>query len=167
MTPERDTARSDAEVRRVAAAFARPSRSTGLLQLVTSVGLFLAGCTAMYLVFPIDYWLTLALALPTGILLVRIFIVQHDCGHGSFFASRRANLLVGRLCSLFTLTPFANWRRQHGLHHAEWNTLDRTGGNSDIYSACLTVREYHRTQWTFVAASLAGSSWLRLPRLLH
>jgi omega-6 fatty acid desaturase (delta-12 desaturase) len=135
-------------VRRSAAAFAHPIQAKGLLQLFTSFGPFLAGCAAMYLVFPISYFLTLALAVPTGVLLVRIFIVQHDCGHGSFFASRRANALVGRLCSLATLTPFANWSRQHGLHHADWNNLDRTGGGSDIYSACLTAREYlDRTPW--------------------
>ena len=88
--------------------------------------------------------LTLALAVPTGALLVRVFIVQHDCGHGSFFASRRANALVGRLCSLITLTPFANWGRQHSLHHADWNNLDRSGGGADIYSSCLTVRGLSR-----------------------
>lgn len=148
MTPERDCARSDAEVRAAAAAFARPSRARGLLQLVTSFGPFLAGCAAMYLLLPVSYALALVLAVPTGILVVRIFIVQHDCGHGSFFTSPRANAMVGRLCSLATLTPFANWRRQHGLHHADWNNLDRTGGGSDIYSTCLTVRQYlARTPW--------------------
>ena len=63
----------------------------------------------------------------------------------------------GRACSLFTLTPFANWGRQHSLHHADWNNLDRTGGGADIYSSCLTVRSY-----------LALSPWrrffYRLPR---
>jgi acyl-lipid omega-6 desaturase (Delta-12 desaturase) len=147
----------DAEVRQAAATFARPNgwRSAG--QLVTSFGPFFAGCAAMYLVFPVSYLLTLALAVPTGALLVRVFIVQHDCGHGSFFGSRRANTMVGWLCSLFTFTPYANWSRQHGLHHADWNNLDRTGGGSDIYSACLTVRDY-----------LALSPWrrffYRLPR---
>jgi omega-6 fatty acid desaturase (delta-12 desaturase) len=148
MTPERDIARADAEVRRAAAAFAQPSPVQGLQQLLTSFGPFLAGCVAMYLVFPISYPLTLALAVPTGAVLVRVFIVQHDCGHGSFLASPRANALIGRLCSLLTLTPFANWSRQHTLHHASWNNLDRTGGGADIYSACLTVREYlDRTPW--------------------
>lgn len=132
----------DAQVRQAAAAFARPLAWKSAAQLVTSFGPFLAGCAAMYLVLPISYLLTLALAVPTGALLVRVFIVQHDCGHGSFFASRRANTVVGRLCSLFTFTPYANWSRQHALHHADWNNLDRTGGGSDIYSACLTVREY-------------------------
>jgi len=148
MTPERDVARSDAEVRRVAAAFARPSHARALTQFLTSFGLFIAGCAAMYVVLPVSYLLTLALAVPTGLLVVRIFIVQHDCGHGSFLPSRRANTLIGRLCSLATLTPYGNWSRQHGLHHADWNNLDRRGGGSDIYSACLTVREYMaRTPW--------------------
>lgn len=96
----------------------------------------------MYAALPVSYLLTVALAVPTGLLMVRIFIVQHDCGHGSFVPSRRANRLIGRLCSLVTLTPFANWSRQHGLHHADWNNLDRRAGGSDMYSACLTVREY-------------------------
>ena len=148
---------SDTEVRQAVAAFARASGWKSALQLLTSFGPFLAGCVAMYVAFPFSYLLTLALAVPTGALLVRVFIVQHDCGHGSFFASRRANALVGRACSLVTLTPFANWGRQHNLHHADWNNLDRTGGGADIYSSCLTVRSY-----------LALSPWrrflYRLPR---
>jgi len=133
---------SDADLRRAAAVFARPQPWRSVLQLVTSFGPFLAGCMAMYLAAPISTLTTLALAVPTGALLVRVFIVQHDCGHGSFFKSRRTNAIVGRLCSLFTLTPYANWSRQHGLHHADWNNLDRTGGGSDIYSSCLTVSAY-------------------------
>jgi omega-6 fatty acid desaturase (delta-12 desaturase) len=141
MDSDRATPRSGAEVRQAAAAFAQPIRGRGLMQLLTSFGPFIAACAAMYLVFPISPWLTLALAVPTGALLVRVFIVQHDCGHGSFFASARANILVGRMCSMITLTPFANWARQHGLHHGNWSDLDRRRG-SDLYSACLTVREY-------------------------
>ncbi len=143
-------ATSSTELRRIAASFARPRLWLAILQLATSFGPFLAVCTAMYLVYPLSPLLTLALSLPAGVLMVRVFIVQHDCGHGSFFASRRANALTGRLCSLITLTPFANWGRQHAAHHANWNNLDRTAG-SDIYSACLTVREY-----------LALSRWRRL-----
>jgi omega-6 fatty acid desaturase (delta-12 desaturase) len=157
MTPDRDTDRPDADIRRVAAAFARPGTASGLLQLLTSFGPFLAGCAAMHLVLPVSPLLALALALPTGALVVRVFIVQHDCGHGSFLASRRANAAIGRLCSLVTLTPFANWSRQHGLHHARWNDLDRSGGGSDIYSSCLTVRAY--------LARTPRQRWLyRLPR---
>jgi omega-6 fatty acid desaturase (delta-12 desaturase) len=157
MTIDRGAPGPDAQVRQAAAAFARPNGWKSVLQLFTSFGPFLAGCVAMYLVYPVSGLLTLALAVPTGALLIRVFIVQHDCGHGSFFASRRANTVVGWACSLITLTPYANWSRQHGLHHADWNNLDRTGGGSDIYSACLTVSEY-----------LALSPWrrflYRLPR---
>ena len=151
-----DRAISDTEVRRAAAPFASPDARQSIFQLATSFGPFLAACVAMHLIAPHAPLLALALAIPTGALLVRVFIVQHDCGHGSFFASRRANTLVGRACSLITMTPYANWSRQHGLHHADWNNLERIGG-ADIYSACLTVDDY-----------LALSPWrrflYRLPR---
>ncbi len=142
MDSGRDLPSSNTALRRAAAAFARPLPWQSALQLLTSFGPFLAGCAAMYLIFPVSPFLTLALSLPTGALLVRIFIVQHDCGHGSFFGSRAANTTVGWLCSLVTLTPYANWGRQHAAHHANWNNLDRRSAGSDIYSACLTVREY-------------------------
>ncbi|MFI5000001.1 MAG: fatty acid desaturase family protein [Reyranellales bacterium] len=142
MNSEWQNPSSDDEVRRAAATFARPSPWRSYFQILTSFGPFLVGCMAMYFAYPLSPWLTLALSLPTGALLVRVFIVQHDCGHGAFFASRSANAFVGRLCSLITLTPYANWARQHGAHHANWNNLDRRTTGSDIYSACLTVREY-------------------------
>jgi omega-6 fatty acid desaturase (delta-12 desaturase) len=75
-------------------------------------------------------------------LVVRIFIIQHDCGHGSFFRSRFANDAVGMLCSVITLAPYAHWRRQHAGHHAHWNNLDRRFSGIDIYSSCMTVSEY-------------------------
>jgi len=84
-------------------------------------------------------WLTSPLALPAIFLLVRLFIIQHDCGHGSFFASRRANDLLGRTIGVLTLTPYAFWRRSHAIHHASSGKLDRRGAG-DI--TMLTVREY-------------------------
>jgi len=121
---------------------ASPARSVG--QVATSVLPFLALCAAMYATLAVSLWLTWALALPAAAFLVRIFIIQHDCGHGAFFRSRAANDWVGRLCSLATLTPYACWRRQHAAHHANWNNLDRRESGSDIYSSCLTVREYRQ-----------------------
>lgn len=111
-------------------------------QLFTTITLFVGLWVAMYFSLMISYWLTLLLAFPAAGMVVRIFILQHDCGHGSFFPSRRANTMVGRLCSLFTLTPYTNWRRQHAQHHANWNNLDRRESGLDIYSTCLTVTEY-------------------------
>jgi omega-6 fatty acid desaturase (delta-12 desaturase) len=148
---------TDSALRRAAAGFARPTTWRSLVQLLTSFGPFLAGCAAMYMAFPVSPLLAVALGLPTGILLVRIFIIQHDCGHGSFFASPIANTATGRLCSLITFTPYASWSRQHAAHHANWNNLDRQSAGSDIYSACLTVREY-------LALTPARRFFYRLPR---
>ena len=122
--------------------FEKPSVARSTLQIVTSIGLFLAACAAMYWSLHISYLLTLALTIPAAGLLVRVFIVQHDCGHGAFFRSRRANDAVGLLCSVMTVTPYANWRRWHNCHHGSWNNLDRRQIAFDIYSVCLTVDEY-------------------------
>jgi omega-6 fatty acid desaturase (delta-12 desaturase) len=87
----------------------------------------------------VGYWLTLLLAVPTALLLVRLFMIQHDCGHFSFFRSRRANNLVGSVIGVFTLVPYVYWRKTHALHHAAAGNLDHRGfGDIDT----LTVREY-------------------------
>ncbi len=85
------------------------------------------------------YWVTLLLAVPTAGLLVRLFIFQHDCGHGSFFKSRAANDFLGRVISVFTLTPYDYWRRSHALHHATSGNLDKRG-LGDVPT--FTVNEY-------------------------
>lgn len=128
--------------RLAAAEFQTPAIRESLAQLGTSLGCFLATCAAMYVMADISTWATLALGLVAGGFLVRIFIIQHDCGHGSFFRSRAANTAVGMLCSLMTMTPYAAWRRQHAGHHGIWNDLDRRQSGADIYSTCLTVAEY-------------------------
>jgi omega-6 fatty acid desaturase (delta-12 desaturase) len=99
-------------------------------------------CGAMYAGAAVSYWLTLGLAVLAAGLVVRIFIIQHDCGHGSFFQSRRANDALGVVCSLITLAPYAHWRRQNAGHHAHWNNLDRRYSSIDFYSSCTTVAEY-------------------------
>jgi len=86
-----------------------------------------------------SYWLTLALALPTAGFLVRLFMIQHDCGHGSFFRQRSANDWVGRILGALTLTPYDFWRRNHAIHHASSGDLSRRG-IGDITT--FTVREY-------------------------
>ncbi|MBY0558223.1 MAG: fatty acid desaturase [Hyphomicrobium sp.] len=87
------------------------------------------------------YWATLLLALPAAGLIVRAFIIQHDCGHGSFFASRSLNDFVGRCMSVFTLAPYGLWRREHAHHHASSGNLDRRGAG-DIDT--MTVKEYRQ-----------------------
>jgi omega-6 fatty acid desaturase (delta-12 desaturase) len=107
----------------------------------------------MYTGLSQGWWISLALVPLAAAFVVRIFIIQHDCGHGSFLPSRRGNDLVGALCSFVTFTPYAMWRRQHAAHHAKWNNLDSRKSGADIYSTCLTAAEYRalphwrRTAW--------------------
>ncbi|NIP15295.1 MAG: fatty acid desaturase, partial [Gemmatimonadetes bacterium] len=72
-----------------------------------------------------SYWLTLLLAVPAAGLLIRLFIFQHDCGHGAFFKSRRANTVVGSVIGVLMLTPYHYWRRTHAIHHGTSGDLDR------------------------------------------
>jgi omega-6 fatty acid desaturase (delta-12 desaturase) len=125
------------------AAFQAPSVRRSILQLVVTAAPYAALVGFMYYAYyHISPWLSLALALPAAGFVVRLFIIQHDCGHGAYFKSRWANELVGWLCSLTTYTPYALWRRHHSLHHAVWNNLDKRPSGGDIYSGCLTLSEY-------------------------
>lgn len=122
--------------------FQTPIPHKSLAQALTSIGGLLAVTAAMYATAGISYWIALALAPLAAAFLVRTFIVQHDCGHGALFRTRRANDVLGFACSLLTLTPYLSWRRQHAGHHGVWNNLDRRDTGVDIYSSCLTVAEY-------------------------
>ncbi len=136
------------------APFQAASSARSMLQLGINLVGYAGLVGLMYLSLGVSVWLTLALALPAAGLVVRLFIVQHDCGHGSYFRSRPMNEAVGWLCSLATFTPYDNWRRQHAGHHAVWNNLDERQ-DADMYSSCLTVAEYEsltpRRQWLYRA----------------
>jgi acyl-lipid omega-6 desaturase (Delta-12 desaturase) len=122
----------------------QPSLRHGLFDLATSVAPYLAISVAMYLSLDVSVWITLVLAVPAAGFLLRTFIVFHDCAHGSFLPSRRANLWVGRLTGLLVFQPFANWRHNHAVHHGSSGDLDRRG-TGDI--ATLTVEEYLARPW--------------------
>ena len=101
----------------------------------------------------ISYWVMLPIAILAAGFLVRIFIIFHDCGHTSFFKSKRANNATGALAGLLLLTPYRHWRWQHALHHGTAGDLDRRG-SGDIWT--LTVQEYlHSTRWRRLAYRLA------------
>jgi omega-6 fatty acid desaturase (delta-12 desaturase) len=117
--------------------FGSTGRSTW--QLLSTAVPFFVLWYVMLRSLEVGYWLTLLLAFPTAGLLVRLFIFQHDCGHGSFFRSRMANNAVGSCIGLLTLVPYGYWRKTHALHHARSGDLDRRGFG-DINT--LTVREY-------------------------
>ena len=111
----------------------------GALCLLTSVVPYLALWPAMYYLLRVSYALTLLVAIPASGFLVRTFIVFHDCGHGSFLPSKRANRLVGIFTGLLVLNPFFAWNHEHAGHHATSGDLDRRGlGDVDTW----TVREY-------------------------
>jgi len=102
------------------------------------------GWVLMWLSLGISYSLTLLLAVPTTGFLVRLFLIQHDCGHGSFFRRRLVNDWVGRALGVLTLTPYDYWKRNHAIHHATSGNLDRRGvGDIDT----LTVEEYRARSW--------------------
>ena len=108
-------------------------------QSVTTASAFAALLVIMAATTRDHYWLSLVLAVPAAGLLVRLFIFQHDCGHGSFFKSRAANDALGRALSVLTLTPYGSWSRGHAAHHASTGNLDRRG-RGDVET--WTVAEY-------------------------
>lgn len=117
----------------------QPSLRHSLFDLATSVLPYLALSVVMYLCLALSVWITLALAVPAAGFLLRTFIVFHDCAHGSFFPSRRANLWLGRITGLLVFQPFGNWRHNHAVHHGTAGDLDRRG-TGDIPT--LTIEEY-------------------------
>jgi omega-6 fatty acid desaturase (delta-12 desaturase) len=119
------------------------TRSVGeiLITALPFVGLWVV----MWASLAWSYWLTLLFALPAAGFLVRLFMIQHDCGHGAFFRNRRVNDWVGRVLGVVTLTPYDHWRESHAVHHATSGNLEQRGiGDIDT----LTVREYlGLTRW--------------------
>ena len=133
-------------LRQLIAPFARADDRRAWFQLVTTSLLFIAGWSVM--AFGVrqawNYLYVLLLALPVAGLYVRLFILQHDCGHGSFFSNTRLNDAVGRVLGVVTLMPYAYWRRTHAIHHATSGNLDRRGVG-DIVT--LSVSEYTAAPW--------------------
>jgi len=108
-------------------------------QIVNSILPYLILMVAMYWSLDYSYLVTLILAIPTAGFLVRIFIIFHDCGHGAFFKSSRANSIIGNITGLMMFVPYHEWRHSHAMHHATCSDLDRRG-IGDVWT--LTVTEY-------------------------
>src|ERR1043165_5975966 len=128
-----------AEWRAIVARYQRSSPSRAIAQVATTL---IPLAIVFYLMFrslQVGYWVTLLLALPAAGVLIRGFIIMHDCSHGSFLPSKRANDLLGWMMGILMLTPFEQWRHDHALHHASSGDLTRRG-HGDVTT--LTVREY-------------------------
>lgn len=135
-----ETAPSVRDIARHCAAYREPVVRSALVQLANTGLPYLALCAIMVAAAAsARWWIVCLFSVPAGGLLVRLFIIQHDCGHGSFLPSRAANDWTGRALSLLTLTPYDSWKRAHALHHASTGDLSRRG-TGDVET--LTVREY-------------------------
>ena len=115
-----------------------------LLELAVTAIPFVALWVLAWLALSVGYWLTLLVALPAAGFLVRLFMIQHDCGHGAFFRRKASNDWTGRILGVLTLTPYHVWRRSHAAHHASSGSLDQRG-MGDITT--LTIREYRARSW--------------------
>jgi omega-6 fatty acid desaturase (delta-12 desaturase) len=123
----------------VLADYREPSSVRSILEIVVTVLPLVVLWFLMWASLDVGYWLCLLLSVPAAGFLVRLFMIQHDCGHGAFFRQRVVNAWVGRVIGVVTLTPYDYWRRTHAIHHASSGNLDRRGiGDIDM----LTVREY-------------------------
>jgi acyl-lipid omega-6 desaturase (Delta-12 desaturase) len=141
------------------ARYERPNRGRALLDLATSALPYLTLSAAIYFALSVSYLLALALAVPTAVFLVRTFIVFHDCSHGAFLESRRANAWMGTSLGLLLFMPFVRWRHDHAVHHATSGDLTRRG-TGDVRT--LTVAEYHGLHWR----SRLGYRLLRNPLVM-
>jgi omega-6 fatty acid desaturase (delta-12 desaturase) len=153
-TPKQDNAAWKAIVLK----FQEPSLPRAIWQLVNTLVPFATLWYLMYLSLSWSYWITLPLAMLTGLFVVRTFIIFHDCGHGSFFKSRTANDVFGFITGALTLTPYYHWRWEHSIHHATSGALDRRGVG-DVWT--MTVEEYLSSgRWKRFAYKLARNPFV-------
>ena len=138
-TPDEKLARDARDWVQILAKYREPSTRRSIWELVATLVPFVALWALAWFSLSISYWLAFAFAVINGGFLVRIFAIQHDCGHSSYFRSRVAGDWVGRVLGVLTLTPYDVWRRQHSIHHATHGNLDQRGVG-DVLT--LTVAEY-------------------------
>src|SRR5947207_13520703 len=130
--------------REALAPYARPRVGRSLLDIATSVVPYLGLSVLMYLSLSVSYLLVLAIAVPAAGFLLRTYILFHDCSHGSFLPSKRANSWLGVALGLLVCSPFHSWRHNHAVHHATSGDLDRRGVGA---VPTLTVAEYNALPW--------------------
>ena len=137
----------------IVALYQKPSTWRALWQIIDSIVPYVLLWYLMYWSLSISWWITLPLAVLASGFLIRIFIIFHDCGHGSFFKSQLANDTVGFIAGVITFTPYYHWRWEHAVHHAGSGDLDKRG-TGDIWT--MTVQEYlESSRWKRFAYRLA------------
>lgn len=124
---------------KVLAKYREPNPMRSSFELAVTVAPFVALWAAAWWAMGVSYWLTFALSCVNAAFVLRLFIIQHDCGHGSFYNNRTLSDWLGRILGVLTLTPYDVWRRTHSIHHSAHGNLDRRG-IGDVHT--LTVAEY-------------------------
>ncbi|MGB4958405.1 MAG: fatty acid desaturase, partial [Saprospiraceae bacterium] len=125
--------------------YTKTSKSKAIIQIINSFGPFLAIWVLMYYSLDYSYWITFLLGIVNSFFLVRIFIIQHDCGHRTFLSNSKARAMVGYICSIFSTIPYHYWAKSHHLHHSHNGQLEMRD-IGDINT--LTVVEYRSlTSW--------------------
>ncbi|HEY4789439.1 MAG TPA: fatty acid desaturase [Bacteroidales bacterium] len=119
--------------------YTRPNLRKSIWQICNSVIPYVLLWLLMYWSLDYSYWITLLLSIVASGFLIRLFIIFHDCGHGSFFKSKTANDLVGKVLGILAFTPYYKWHQQHHVHHVTNGNLDKRG-IGDVWT--LTVVEY-------------------------
>jgi len=133
--------RTSEEWRRILGPYGGADLRRSVGQILTSAVPFLVCWYAAYRALSVGYWLTLIIAVPTAGFVMRLFLIQHDCGHGSFFKSQKVADLVGFWLGVATLTPYRYWRKTHAYHHAHSGDLGFRGlGDVDT----ITLSEYRK-----------------------
>jgi len=145
MEPKNNPGANQKLWRKIVAEYQKPNITRSIWQLTNTLVLYIVLWILMVLSLNVSYWLTLLLAPIAAGMYVRLFIIFHDCGHGSFFKSSKANHLVGSIVGVLVFTPYFYWRQSHAIHHATAGNLDKRG-IGDVWT--MTVEEY-----------LAASPW--------
>jgi acyl-lipid omega-6 desaturase (Delta-12 desaturase) len=144
--------------RQIVAKYQQPSTPRALWQIINTLVPYAALWVGMYFARSVSWWLVVPMAILAGGFVVRIFIIFHDCGHGSYFESRRANDLTGFITGVLSFTPYYHWRWEHNIHHATSSHLDKRGVG-DIWT--LTVQEYlEASRWKRFAYRLARNPFI-------
>jgi len=151
--PDQEGQTNNQAWKKIVARYQRPSAARALWQVANTLVPYIALWVAMWFTVQISWWLTIPLMILAGGLLVRAFIIFHDCGHGSFFKSQKANHILGAITGVLTFTPYYHWRWEHNIHHSSSGDLDRRG-TGDIWT--LTVQEYlEASRWKRFSYRLA------------
>jgi omega-6 fatty acid desaturase (delta-12 desaturase) len=144
--------------RAVIARYQQPSTARATWQIINTIVPYALLWYLMYWLKDISLWLTIPFAVVAGGLLVRVFIIFHDCGHGSYFKSRWANDIVGFIAGVLTSTPYYHWRWEHAIHHGTSGHLDKRG-TGDIWT--MTVQEYlDASRWKRFSYRLARNPFV-------